>query len=319
MLILLFGTVTQAKTTDDQQESSQKKSGSTVSQHEKTDELTEKKDEDIISILEKACIVNKFKKAEQNWDYEHFNWVKALRFFTKYMTYAEFLEATKNKKCAIANLTKIIIEKDDNDIQTEVEALFFIYSALITLHDHYVEKNLQEEDSFHLLEQVASVLPNNKLKFDICCDPPELSIASQHKILMQYKYHFLNNPNIRLLRLTNTLKELIMIMKRRNEEDVPNYAAAKSKPSVEDLFVYCEDSEQPAMFLNLIKSLTMLKKPIIHYQSSKLQPEKALETMLIDDFNDLWQTSKIDHCREHLAKVAVFLFETNPLQDDFNS
>ena len=321
IVILLSGKTAQA-TPNHGETASEQEEQSTASQHEETDSLTteEGKEKKLIHELEQAHTVYRLQQAEKNWNYKYFNWVSVFRFFEKYVTCLDFLKATQNKKLAITNLTKIILKKDDKNIKTEQEAQFFVYSALLNLHDYYVERDLQTTDNFYLLQQVASALPGRTLQKCVKYPSVKSDITYQKTILVNYKEHFMNNHEIRTLTLNNRSEDLISVIGGVTDNNMPPQLPDPDyKPTVEHLLAYYHESCHPAVFCHLLNRLTMSNKTDIYHQSRKLKVEKKLGSLIVNDFYSLWKIASSPEQQEHLAKMAIFLFHVNPLPDNSDS
>ena len=313
--MLLFGGIAQAADKS-QQSSQQEEKQPDTSDHKETVSLTiDKGEEESVHKLEKACIIDKLNKAAENWEYKNFNWVEVFQFFKPYMSFSKFILATSKKSYAISELTEVIINKKDGNIKTEQDAQFFIYSALIALHAYYVKEGLQASDNFYLLKQVSSVLSGRILQHDMIYHPAETDIEYKKKILMTYQYHFMNNPDIQKLQLTNSLKTLVSMIEKCSGIKPINFTSTMNYvPRVEDVLGYYQEDEQPVVFCCFIDHLTKFKKTVPADNSLKIADEKQLETLIVKDFNHLWGIANSSEKHRHLAKIAIFLFRANPLE-----
>ncbi|MCY4328790.1 MAG: hypothetical protein OXC48_01685 [Endozoicomonadaceae bacterium] len=323
--VLLFEEIVQAGLREKQKSSSQDKHH--VFQYAKQLTILNVDDgepEFIQELQHDATTVEILDQQQESWDYSQFNWINVYPFFIKHLSCFDFINATKNRYTVIADLTRALVKTKKSNLNTEIRAKIFIYSALNGLFYHYSENEvLEKSDNAPLLQQLHSALSGKTLRKKMVYHPCKLGDAYESKVLPVVSKHFLGDLEIRNLQLTNKLAELIPVIDKLIDYTRPSYYTSKyfdGIPStIENLLEQYDDEQHPVILQHLanINDPLKLKKVSLNHDSIQLRSERQLKKLLIKNFNSLWKRANSDPQYLHyLAKVAIFVLHMNPLQSD---
>ncbi|MCY4329988.1 MAG: hypothetical protein OXC48_07930 [Endozoicomonadaceae bacterium] len=273
--------------------------------------------------LQQACVIDQMDQAEKSWDYGKFNWVEVYPFLLSYIDYSNFILATRKRDSFISSLAYEMTVKPSSAIKTEREARLFIYSALHALYTYYVDNSLQSSGNFPLLQQVVSSLSGKMLQKGLTYRPFESDAEYIKEMLTIYAEHFVNNPEIISLQLTNKLADLVKIIDTYAKGIKP-HGRVKSDlsevlPTIEYLLKLYNQDDHPIVFACLLNYTMELRPKTPGSNPVQLQVETQLKNLITKNFKYLWEVASFNaDLDEHLAKMAVFIFKINPLQDNFN-
>ena len=270
---------------------------------------------------EQAATTDILDQSVQHWDYRRFNWVRLYHLLHEYIDEAAFIKATQHGHTNIALLAQAIVNNPRSNIQTEKAAKFFIYSALKSLHAHYVENNWQQSQNFTLLQQVHSASGSEQLRDNLNYTPIYTHPDYTKQMLRFYAYAFIHNPEIKYIKLTNNFAELTTLINMYangvvSKAFIPSEFSMRC-PTVEQLLQQYDEDDHEIILAFLVSHQPGLELTGDSVYPTCLKTEHNLRVRVARAFRSLWNAAS-DAESEDLAKMAIAVFQLNLLNHNLH-
>ncbi len=325
---LLSGEIAQASPENDKQPPQQEEQPVVLQYGKAVKVGFKEEDAPLARSLQQAWVVDKLDQVEKEFAYSQFNWVDLYSFLSEEIEPMAFISATKHKTDVVYRLMEKIMKKTTTATEPcftkkQQAAKFLVYSALNSLYFHHLKyKNFYNPDNLILLQQLTSAAPYKSLQKDMAYHPLEPEPAYIKKTLMAYSDSFMGNPEIRALQLANKMEDLIAVITTCTNIKpyfTTLHESYQDCPTVENLLALYNPEIHPIVFACLLNHLRVLKQKNMKDKPAQLKIEKKLQNLIAKNFTELWSLSGLNIAdREHLAKMAIFIFNMNPLQSYFN-
>ncbi len=263
-----------------------------------------------------TIFVKKLLQLAKSWNWAGFNWTTLYSYFNEKISYEQFLSLTQNGNWqSIENLAQALIET--GHFSDQPSALFFIFSALNSQFLQISSEMDDTHENYHLLNTMSQVqsqmgfvqsldsLPINPITFG----PQQIN-----SLMCSLSSHFINNPSLLSVTLTNTLGGILAVLESELPEGVqvgsPDAAISNQSPTVSVVLNYIPQSHQNQALAILI-GFPFDQQPM-GASNAMMKAEAQLQNVVSQILQPLWQAC--NDLQPALAQLAILVFHFNFLQ-----
>ncbi|MCY4177742.1 MAG: hypothetical protein OXD32_04505, partial [Endozoicomonadaceae bacterium] len=262
------------------------------------------------------------------WDYSEVNWADLYPYFSEFIKINFYLEITGKQYDTgmtgiIDRLAVAMLDSATSPIKDKQTAKFYVYSILHNMYAYIAEFLSDKHPGYHFFQTAAQALKNtNESAVDTPRTNPEYNPEDWQMMLSNYETFFMGNIELTRTVLNNNTAALLTILN--------TFAAQLQIPEVDLSYITVQYLDSTPSLLELFEHYKYQYRPLVfaflvsyHFENELitdrfrrtdyLHAEKNLQKIVAQSFMTLWNSAKSYlECAE-LAKLAIFVFNMNPL------